>query len=415
VARERLFVECDVLGGEQLDLIPSGTIVIEDGGIVGIEPFPAPRHSARVVSLPGCIAVPALINAHTHLRDVVAAEASVGMDLESAVMGPQSVRARRVCEVSAVERIDAVRRTLESMARLGITAVADFCDGGMAGVDEVKEAAEGVPIDTVVLGRLSATQTREAVASDAPLSDAQRGELDRLLTIADGFAAATVNDYGDRAWQEIRRRVRAAGKLLAVHLAEHARQRELSLQLRGRSDVDRVLAFAPDHVVHLTAIASLDIDRVVAAGIPVVACPRSNAMLGLGEPPLWQFAQRDHPVALGTDNLMINSPNIWREMEYAAKSIRATRRDANAITPDSLIRAASLGGAAALRLEDLGSIDVGKRADFVLLRFPSFGVPNAAERRAWIAHRLEPENVVGRFYKGRWLPSTDTQDAVAFG
>jgi cytosine/adenosine deaminase-related metal-dependent hydrolase len=390
-------------------------IVVEDGRIAGIDLAPAPRHSGHILSLPGCIAAPALINAHTHLRDVVAAEASVGVSLEAAVMGPQSVRARRVAEVSPQQRIHAVRQALESMARSGIAAVADFCDGGTASAVEVKQAAAGLPIDVVVLGRLSAPQTREASAADIPLSEAQRAELDRLLAVADGFATATVNDYGDRAWQEIRGRVRAAGKLLAVHLAEHAAQNELSLQLRGRSDVDRVLAFGPDHVVHLTAIAAPDLESVVAAGIPAVACPRSNAMLGLGEPPLRELARRDHPTGLGTDNLMINSPNLWREMEYAAKSIRAKSGDANAIGPDDLIRAASVGGAAALRLDDLGSIEIGRRADFVLLRFPSFGAPSATERKAWIAHRIEAENIVGRFYKGRWLASTAVEEAQAFG
>jgi cytosine/adenosine deaminase-related metal-dependent hydrolase len=102
-------------------------------------------------------------------------------------------------------------------------------------------------------------------------------------------------------------------------------------------------------------------------------------------------------------------------MEYAAKSIRAKSRDANAITPDDLIRAASIGGAAALRLDDLGSLEIGKRADFVLLRFPSLGAPSATERKAWIAHRVEPENIVGRFYKGRWLASAEAEEPKAFG
>lgn len=406
---ERLFIECSFLRGSELELIQFGSIVIEGEKIIGTERFSAP-HSCRVVALPDCIAVPALINAHTHLRDVVAAEAAVGANLETAVMGPQSIRARRIAEIGSAQRINAVRRALEAAARLGIAVVADFCDGGAAGAAEVKKAASGLPIDVIVLGRLSAPQTREAVAADASLTESQRTELESVLATADGFATATVNDYSDRAWQEIRSRVGAAGKLLAVHLAEHADQRTLSLQLCGRSDVERALAFSPDHVVHLTEITAPDLDCVVARGIPAVACPRSNAMLGLGAPPLWELAQRQHPIALGTDNLMLNSPNLWREMEYAAKSIRSARRDPKAITPDHLLLAATTSGAAALRLDDLGAINIGMRADLVLVRFPSFGTPTAAEKKAWITHRLEPWDIIGRFYKGRWLPH-----AVAVG
>lgn len=413
-AGERLFIECSYLHGSKLELVQFGSIVIEGEKIIGTETFSAPR-SSRVVSLPDCIAIPALINAHTHLRDVVAAEAAVGASLEAAVMGPQSIRARRIAEIDPAQRIDAVRQTLKSVARLGIAVVADFCDGGAAGAAEVKQAALGLPIDVIVLGRLGAPQTREAVAADASLTQTQRTELENVLATADGFATATVNDYSDRAWQEIRARVGAAGKQLAVHLAEHTDQRTLSFQLCGRSDVDRVLAFSPDHVVHLTEITALDLDRIVTGGIPVVACPRANAVLGLGQPPLWELAKRQHPVALGTDNLMINNPNLWREMEYAGKSIRAARRDPKAISPDDLLLAATAGGAAALLLDDLGAIDVNMRADLVIVRFPSFGTPTVEEKKAWITHRLEPWNIVGRFYKGRWLPSARSDEAVASG
>ena len=288
--------------------------------------------------------------------------------------------------------------------------MADFCDGGPEGANEVRAAAAEVPIDVIVLGRLREPQTSDAVKADAALSDTQSSELETLLLTADGFATSTINDYGDRAWQEIAARVRAAGKLLAVHLAEQSNQSAVSLALRGRNDFERVVSLMPDHVVHLTQISPRGLEAVVASGLQVVMCPRSNAMLGIGYPPLLELLKQNHPVALGTDNLMINTPNLWREMEYTAKSFRALRHDPKAISAHDLLRAASINGATALKVDsNLGTIDVGKRADFILVRLPYPQTNDPSEVKSFLAHRVELWDIVGRFYRGRWIGTGSDQ------
>ncbi|MFD1598294.1 amidohydrolase family protein, partial [Halobellus rarus] len=47
-------------------------------------------------------------------------------------------------------------------------------------------------------------------------------------------------------------------------------------------------------------------------------CPRSNLVTGVGVPPIRELVERT-TVALGTDNVMLNSPSMFREMEFAAK------------------------------------------------------------------------------------------------
>ena len=275
----------------------------------------------------------------------------------------------------------------------------------------MRVAAAEVAIDVIVLGRLREPQTSDAVKADAALSSAQLSELEILLATADGFATSTINDYGDRAWQEIGSRVRAAGKLLAVHLAEQSNQCAASLTLRGRTDFERVVSLMPDHAVHLTEISPRGLEAVVASGLQVVMCPRSNAMLGIGHPPLLELLKQDHPVALGTDNLMINAPNLWREMEYTAKSFRALRHDPQALSAHDLLRAASINGAKALRLgSELGTIEVDKRADFTLIRLPGPRTNSPSEVKSFLAHRVELWDIVGRFYRGRWIAVGSAQD-----
>lgn len=414
-----VLVDCAYLAGSELDFVKSGQILVKSDHIAALSREGREKRpedlGAEVFRFPDCVAVPALVNAHVHLRDSVAMEAAVGQDLEKSVLGPESTRARRIAASSEADRIAAIRRAVHDMAQLGTAALADFCDNGVQGVAEVRAASRGLPIDMVVLGRLSAPQGRDAVRGNVGLSQTQKSELDQLLEIADGFATATVNDYSDRAWSEIRSRARVAGKIVAVHLAEQANQCALSLALCGKSDVDRVLAIEPDHVVHLTEITPQGFDAVVKSGIPVVVCPRSSAMIGLGYPPLVELVSRHHAAGLGTDNVMLNSPNIWREMEFAAKSNRAARRNPSAIDARELLKCATTNSANALRLgRILGSIEIRKRADFIIIRNIIPHVQNVAEIYAMLAHRLEPRDIVGRFRKGVWIPNAAGQEDATF-
>jgi imidazolonepropionase-like amidohydrolase len=68
------------------------------------------------------------------------------------------------------------------------------------------------------------------------------------------------------------------------------------------------------------------------------------------------------PVAMGTDagNVgTLHGPSVFREMELMVKA---------GLTPLQVLRAATVGGARAMRMErDLGAVDTGKLADLVIL------------------------------------------------
>jgi cytosine/adenosine deaminase-related metal-dependent hydrolase len=398
-------VECAYLSGRELTLAASGQIAIDNGRIADLRAVPksTPSTGGRF-AFPDCLAIPALTNAHVHLRDAAAAEAAVGQVLEQAVIGPESTRMQRLRAKGRTERVAAMRRAVFQMGRLGVSLVGDFCDGGVEGVLETREATAGLPMDIVILGRLRSPQTPEAVRANAPLNSSEKSELDQLLDVADGFATATVNDYSDEAWRDIRSRVRSRKKLLCLHLAESAQQRATSLELCGRDDVTRALEIEPDQLVHLTQIMPEDLDRVIASEIPVVACPRSNGALGLGYPPIMRLLDAHHPVALGTDNVMLNSGNLWRELEYSAKAYRAIERTSRAASSSELLACVMAHGARAFGREaSLGSIERGKRADLVIV---GSTVLSGADPRDWpaiLAHRLEPYDILGRFHNGVWL------------
>jgi len=114
------------------------------------------------------------------------------------------------------------------------------------------------------------------------------------------------------------------------------------------------------HGVHLD---SSDLDRLHEVHAGVVICPRSNQMLGVGQPPVEAMIQTGLPVGLGTDSLASNtSLSLWDEMRH----LRSIFKTQEAPSSGTILQMATLGGARGLGLESLiGSIEMGKEADLI--------------------------------------------------
>ena len=74
-----------------------------------------------------------------------------------------------------------------------------------------------------------------------------------------------------------------------------------------------------NQLVHLTNPKSDDLELVADSNQNVVVCPRANATLSVGVAPLTKMLSLGMKPLLGTDNVMLNSPNMFRELEFALK------------------------------------------------------------------------------------------------
>lgn len=120
------------------------------------------------------------------------------------------------------------------------------------------------------------------------------------------------------------------------------------------------------HGAHLNAA-----DRALAAAarVTVAHCPGSNLKLSSGALAWTCYRQDGVRLGIGTDGCSSsNDLDMWMAMRLAALLARLTADRPDATTSYEILRAATIGGAAALGMgEDLGTIEVGKRADLVLL------------------------------------------------
>jgi cytosine/adenosine deaminase-related metal-dependent hydrolase len=122
---------------------------------------------------------------------------------------------------------------------------------------------------------------------------------------------------------------------------------------------DRLIA------VHCVQLTDPELDRLAAAGATIVACPRSNRWTGAGDPPIERFYRSGVRVAVGTDSLAsVDDLNVFAELA-------AMRRLAPSVPASGLLRSATLNGALALGfVDELGTIEPGKRAEMIAVRIP---------------------------------------------
>jgi cytosine/adenosine deaminase-related metal-dependent hydrolase len=115
--------------------------------------------------------------------------------------------------------------------------------------------------------------------------------------------------------------------------------------------------------VHCVHIDLADAQILKRRGVTICLCPRSNDRLDVGRAPLALFRKLGIPLAIGTDSLASNdSLSLWDEMRFALDMFP------DELSPADVFRMATSGGVAALGLSaGLGSLDVGKRADFQVI------------------------------------------------
>ena len=300
-----------ILTGDEMEPL-SGRVVVDDGQIAAVEE--AETDSTDIV-------VPAFVNAHTHLGDSVAKEAAVGLSLDEAVAPPDSLKHRRLAAADHEELVTAMRRTLRLMNRTGTVRCLDFRESGVAGARALRAAAESLPIDPFIFG-----------SGDTA-----------VLDVADGYGASGANDNN---FVDERAATREAGLPFAIHAGEP-----------DATDIHPALDLDPDLLVHMIHAETEHLERVTEQSVPVAVCPRANTVLDVGRPPVRDLL--DHTtVALGTDNVMLNSPSMFREMAFTAKQFD--------VTDAEVLRMATAAGAEIADL-DCGVIAPGRRAALTVI------------------------------------------------
>ncbi len=304
-------IEGTIIAGERLEPV-EGRLVIEDGHISAIE-------EASVAS--SSIICPTFINAHTHIGDSIAKDAGSKLTVEALFAPPDGLKHQLLRRADSEELIEAMAATLRFMQRAGIGACYDFREGGIEGVEQFRQASASLELDAIAFGRGDPS----------------------VLEVADGYGASGA---ADGSFEAARNVALSAEKPFAIHAGEV-----------DSGDINAALDLDPDFVVHMVHPEPLHLERIEDMRVPIVCCPRSNLLTGVGTPPIEELLERTL-VALGTDNVLLNSPSMFREM--------ATMVMVLGVDPLDALRMATVDAAAILDRPD-GVLEEGRPARLFVL------------------------------------------------
>jgi 5-methylthioadenosine/S-adenosylhomocysteine deaminase len=311
--------------------------------------------------------VPGFINAHTHVAmsplRAIADDRDLGKFLET-LFAVDAKRTEGDLEAGAAAGIaemllsgtttfldlyygeDAIARACE---RLGIRGYL-----GWAVLDPELTTQKGVPL----------TNAREFIGR-------WKGH-DRVHPLV---APQGVYVCGEPTWLGARDLARATGTLCHYHLSEtrsEVHEHEAKTGERPANWLDKIGFLGPGQVAaHGVWLTRREVERLAANQVGVAHCPSSNLKLASGGiAPVVELRAAGATVGLGTDSVASNnSLSMLREMHVAGLLQKHHRWDAGALPASDLLDLATREGARLLgRGNDLGSIEVGKQADFLLVR-----------------------------------------------
>ena len=230
------------------------------------------------------------------------------------------------------------------MMKKGIVAFADFREGGPEGVKLLKDAISDLPIKCIILGRIEQyfeptitttvkkKGTSNGKGSDKQLSSRMLRTASHVLEIADGLGISGANENTDESLQQYRELIQNnKGKkklLIAIHAGESKEAVEFSKSKMSKTEIERIIHYlGPNIIVHMTNVTEDDISLVSKKGTGIIVCPRANGILGVGIPKVARMLRLGFKIGIGTDNVMINSPDIFRELDYLWKVSRAMNQN----------------------------------------------------------------------------------------
>jgi len=385
-----IYKNVTILAGKDLRLLSKAYIAVKNGVIEDLGTGPAPSG----IDLNGAVIIPAFVNAHVHLADVGFKDGAEGFSTEEAVSPPYGLKYQYLSTLSKFNLRKNFSDALEELCRNGNVVFGAFCEGGAKGILSLRQALSRFPLQGIIFAEFFPL-SQESQPFQKVVKSKFCHEINVTLKYADGVGIGDIAYFTDIQLRAIRTALKSREKKFAIHVAETVTAQYNCLQKWGKSEVERILEYGPDLLVHFTNPVANDLDLVAKAGIPIVCCIRTNCILGDGIPPLIDLIKKEVPLALGTDNLMLTSPNMFREMDWFSRLVRGQSHCANAVSAREVLSIATLGGARALGLDkNLGSLEPGKVASFIALDIKTINLRNTKNVYAAIVHRAEPEDII---------------------
>jgi len=360
-----------------------GWVRIEGDRIAGVGPGPGPvrQPADREIDATGMLVLPGLINGHAHMTDSLLR--SLGADLPllewlEALIWPFFSEATGD-EIRAGARLGC----LESIQSGTTTVVENYYSArqNRSNIDALADAVSrsGLRIALVrgyhdkpsMCPEVFVEGTEELLSEYERIIKTWHGKVDgRLMTWVGPVDLLSSMPESIVAVHALARRY---GIGVHSHVAESESELELIRREYGSSYVKVLDSLgvldASFSCAHAVWVDDEEIEILAERGSAVIHNPVSNMYLGAGIAPVPEMLKQGVTVALGTDGACCNNTlDMIETMKAAALLQKVHRCDPAAISAKDVLRMATINGARLLGLEtEIGSIEVGKKADVILV------------------------------------------------
>ena len=373
------------LYGSDLKLIEKTSIEITGNTFQKISSEIKPSKN-KVVNCKGLLLIPGLINSHTHIGDSVAKDIALNDNVNSKIHPVFGVKQKILRETNPKKLIIFMRKSAKSMIKKGITTFVDFRESGLDGVLLIQKALSDIPIRAVILGRIDFYQSKSQIKKNMPIPKSYLNQLEPLLKNCDGLGISGSNENSDSSLKQLSK----TKEIRAIHCAETMQSYLKSKQMTKKTEPERSMFLKPDFLVHMTYASKNDLSLVSKKIRGIVVCPRANASLAEGIPDIDQMLKFNCNIAIGTDNVMINSPDMFREMDFLWKVTMGIHK--KRIDPKKILKMATVN-AGKLLGKKIGCIKEGYLADCIFIKKSNLDLNPLQNSHASIVHRANENSI----------------------
>lgn len=344
-----------------------GDIGIEGTKIAFVGKKPSGFIPDKTLDAKGMLAMPALVNAHTHLSMQFMRnykDDAPNLQAWLAEIFPIEDKLNH-SDVLAASRLGVIE-----LIQSGITTFNDmyfFPDGTARAVNEGGIRAN---LGLTLFGDLQSTKLR--IREREKLTDSEIAASGGRISL--DIAPHAIYTCTKETYQYGHDWAKANHRNMHTHLSETKKEVEECLkehQMTPLHYLDSIGALKdiPSLLAHCVHLSPSEIELMKGLNSSVVHNPSSNCKLASGVAPISAFLKNSINVAIGCDGSSSNNnQNLFEEMHIASLLSSVFSGHLGNIKPFDILKMATINGAKALGLDKkIGTLEVGKEADILLL------------------------------------------------
>ncbi|HKU76644.1 MAG TPA: 5'-deoxyadenosine deaminase [Pyrinomonadaceae bacterium] len=405
--------------------IVRGDLLIRDRNIA--ELGGSGQTADTVIDAAGCAVIPGFVQTHIHLCQTIFRGAADDLALIDWLK-------QRVWPMEAAHSASSIKAS----ARLGI---AELIKGGTTcalTMETVNHTSEVFKVVEESGFRATVGKCMMDKGDEVPhaLQEQTANSIDESLSLLEEwhgkaggrirycFAPRFAVSCTRELLEKVAQLARASGVMIHTHASENRTECEMVEQETGLRNIAYLhsVGLTGRHVAlaHCVHLSDEEIEILKTTETNVAHCPSSNLKLGSGLAPIVKLLEQGISVSLGADGAACNNRlDMFTEMRTAALLQKALHGP-EVLPANRALRMATIDGARALGLEDeVGSIEVGKRADLAVVRLDGLHSTPVEDVVSALVYSAQPDDVDtvlvdGEFLlKERKLQTIDERDTIA--